>query len=110
MTKILITLFSTGMLVAAANPPQTFTGVITDTMCGADHKPMKMGTDAKCTQECVRTSSDKKVKYALYDGKNVYVLSDQQTPESLAGQRVKVTGVLYQKTKIIQVDKIEAAK
>lgn len=110
MTKILIALFSTGMLVSAANPPQTFTGVITDTMCAADHKPMKMGSDDKCTRECVRTSSDKKIKYALYDGKNAYVLSDQQTPESFAGQRVKVTGVLYQKTKIIQVDKIEAAR
>lgn len=53
--------------------------------------------------------ADKKIKYALYDGKNVYVLSDQQTPESFAGQRVTVTGALFEKTKIIQVDKIEAA-
>lgn len=97
------------LLVATAGAAQTFTGVITDTMCGADHKPMKMGADDKCTKECVRTSSDKKIKYALYDGKNVYVLSDQQTPESFAGQHVRVTGKLFEKTKIIQVDKIEAA-
>ncbi len=109
MRKIFIALLSTGMLAVAASAPQTFTGVITDTMCGANHKPMNMGSDSKCTQECVRTSGDKKIQYALYDGKNVYVLSDQQTPESFAGKRVTVTGVLFEKTKIIQVDKIEAA-
>ena len=108
MRKLLIALFSTGMLAVVASAPQTFTGVITDTMCGLNHKPMNMGSDSKCTQECVRTSSDKKIKYALYDGKNGHVLSDQQTPESFAGQRVTVTGVLFEKTKIIQVDKIEA--
>lgn len=96
------------LFVATGSAAQTFTGVITDTMCGADHKPMNVSPEEKCVRDCVH--HDKKNKYALYDGKNVYVLSDQQTPESFAGQRVKVTGVLYQKTKIIQVDKIEAAK
>jgi hypothetical protein len=37
-------------------------------------------------------------------------LSDQKTPEALAAQRVKVTGVLYEKTKIIHVEKIVAVK
>ena len=46
-------------------------------------------------------------KYALLVGNNVYVLSDQQTPEKFAAQKVKVTGVLYEKTKILKVDKIE---
>ncbi len=53
---------------------------------------------------------DKKVKYALYDGKNVYTLSDQQSPEAFAAQKVKITGRLFEKTNILQVDKIEAAK
>jgi len=49
-------------------------------------------------------------KYALYDGKEVYRLSDQQTPEKFAAKKVKVTGVLYEKTKIIKVERIEAAQ
>jgi hypothetical protein len=49
-------------------------------------------------------------KYALLDGTNLYKLSDQQTPEKFAGQKVKVTGVLYPKTGILKVESITAAK
>jgi hypothetical protein len=99
------------LILALAGPPptQVFTGVITETMCKKDHK--MMGTslpDAKCVIDCVK--ADKHVKYALHDGKNVYVLSDQQTPEKFAAQKVRVKGVLYEKTKIIKVESIEAAK
>jgi hypothetical protein len=40
-------------------------------------------------------------------GNNVYVLSDQKTPEKFAAQKVKVTGALDEKTKTLKVDKIE---
>lgn len=43
-------------------------------------------------------------------GKDVYVLSDRQTPEKFAGQKVKVNGTLFEKTKILKVDSIEAVK
>jgi hypothetical protein len=87
---------------------QTFTGVITDNMCSkGDHKEMHMGdTDAKCVVACVKAMGG---KYALYDGKATYVLSDQKTPEKFAGAKVTVTGTLDAKTKTIQVDKIVAA-
>ena len=52
---------------------------------------------------------DSKTKYALLVGKDVYVLSDQQSPEKFAAQKVTVTGTLFEKTKVIKVDKIEAA-
>ncbi len=98
-----------GVLAAAgASAPRTFTGVITDTMCGSDHRAMNVSPDAKCVRECVK--HDKNTKYALFDGSNVYVLSDQQTPEKFAAKKVKVTGTLFEKTKIIKVDKIEAAE
>ena len=58
---------------------------------------MKVTPDSKCVLECVKSGS----KYALYDGKNVYVLSDQKTPEKFAGQRVKVTGTLFEKTRMV---------
>jgi hypothetical protein len=103
--KTITTLLMAASLLAAADT-RTFTGVITDTMCGADHKHMGVSPDDKCVRECVKHGA----KYALYNGKEVYVLSDQQTPEKFAARKVKVTGVLYEKTKIIKVEKIEAAQ
>ncbi len=104
MRKLVSFLFA-GALVAGAAGPQTYTGVITDAMCGKDHSMMKVTPDSKCTRECVRSGS----KYALFDGKSVYVLSDQKAPEAFAGQRVKVTGTLVEKTGILKVDSISAA-
>ena len=106
MRKLFTVLFSATVLAAAADQ-QTFVGVITDTMCGADHKAMNISPESKCVKECIRL--DKKAKYALYDGKNVYTLSDQKTPEAFAAQKVKITGKLFEKTKILRVDKIEPA-
>lgn len=105
MKKLFAVLFATAVLAAADQ--QTFVGVITDTMCGADHKRMGITPESKCVRDCVRLH--KGVKYALYDGKNLYVLSDQKTPEAFAAQKVKITGKLFEKTNILRVDKIEAA-
>jgi hypothetical protein len=44
--------------------------------------------------------------YVLFDGKEVYVLSDQRTPEQFAGKKVTVMGTLDAKTRKIQVDSI----
>ena len=100
MTK-LATMLLAGSLLAAAS--QSFTGIITCTMCKKDHTHMGVTPDEKCVRECIQHGS----KYALFDGTNLYKLSDQQTPGKYAAQKVKVTGVLYQKTGIIKVEKIE---
>jgi hypothetical protein len=97
---------SAAFLTAEQN--QTFTGVITDSMCGANHAAMKISPDSKCAMDCVKSSSS--IKYALNDGSHTYKLSDQAAPAQFAGRRVKVTGVLFPKTSIIQVTKIEAEK
>jgi len=101
MKTTLILLAAALALLAA---PQTFTGVITDAMCGKDHAMMGVKPDAKCVTACVKDGS----KYALIVGDNVYELSDQKTPEKFAAQKVKVTGSLN--GKIIQVQSITAAK
>ena len=103
MQKAISLLFAGALLAGAANQ-QTFTGVITDSMCGNDHAMMKVTPDSKCVLECVKQGS----KYGLYDGKTTYVLSDQKTPEQFAGQKVRITGTLYEKTKILKVDSITA--
>lgn len=74
-------------LVAIA-APQSFTGVVSDSMCGPKHMlPGK--TDAECTRECLKANS----KYALVVDKKIYTLSGPQAEFSrLAGQRVRVTG------------------
>ncbi|MCU1336170.1 MAG: hypothetical protein JWO19_1751 [Bryobacterales bacterium] len=95
--------------LAAAQGKRKFTGAITDSMCAtADHSRMRMGpTDAECTVACVLAHG---ATYVLYDGKNVYTLSDQKSPEKFAGKKVTVTGTLDPRTKTIQVDSIAAAK
>ena len=95
--------------LSAAPGKQTFTGIITDDMCGkGGHSQMRMGpTDAECTIACISAHG---ATYVLYDGKQVYPLSDQRTPEQFAGQRVRVTGALDAKTQTIQVESIRAAK
>jgi hypothetical protein len=107
LTLIAAVLFGAAWLMAQAQAT-TYVGVITDTMCGAKHT-MGIKPDSKCVIECVK-SNPTKYKYALYDGKKIYVLSDQQTPEKFAAQKVKVTGILYEKTGVIDVKKIEPAK
>jgi uncharacterized protein DUF5818 len=95
--------------LSAAQGKRTFTGVITDSMCDrADHSRMRMGAnDAECTVACVDAHG---ALYVLYDGKEVYTLSDQKMPEKFAGKQVTVTGTLDAKTKTIQVESIAAAK
>ena len=93
--------------LAAAPAKRRFTGTITDGMCAqADHSRMRMGpTDAECTTACV---SEHGAVYGLYDGKELYTLSDQRTPEKLAGKKVTVTGTLDTRTRTIQVFSITA--
>ncbi len=104
MKAIATLLIGAGLMFGAGK--QTFTGVVTDTMCGADHSKMGVTPASKCVKECVKSGS----KYALLAGKEVYTLSDQQAPEKYAGEKVKVTGTLNAGTKTIAVDKIEAAR
>jgi|SRR5688572_7791213 len=95
--------------LSAAQGPQTFTGTITDSMCATvGHAQMRMGpTDADCVKACI-VGHD--AIYVLLDGKEAYVLSDQQAPEKFAAQAVRVVGTLDAKTRTIRVQSIAAAK
>src|SRR5437867_10894407 len=108
MKNLIWSLLAVAALSAAAGK-QTFTGTVTDNMCAyAGHSQMQMGpTDAECTKACVSIHG---AAYVLFDGKNVYMLSDQKTPEKFAAQKVKVVGTLDAKTRAIHVDSMTAAK
>jgi hypothetical protein len=99
-----------GLLIIVALAPQsrrTFIGTITDAMCEkANHAAMRMGpTDAECAKAC---AEEHDAAYVLFDGKNVYQLSDQRTPERFAAKKVTVVGTLDEKTKTIHVESITA--
>jgi hypothetical protein len=77
-------LFLTAFFAAAAissGATKTYTGVITDTMCGKSHAAMGVQPDGKCVRDCVK-SGNGKWKYAL----------------------------LFEKTGILKAEKIEAAR
>jgi hypothetical protein len=97
-----VTLALAGAL-GAADAPRTFTGVITDTLCGASHAMMKAQSDASCVKLCAKGSG----QYALFDGQTVLKLSDQKTSAKFAAQRVKVVGAYDEKTKTVKISSIE---
>lgn len=79
---------------------QTFTGTITDTMCGKKHmSPGK--SDADCTRECMKLKGD--WTYGLVVGNTVYHLTgDNKQFATFAGQRVTVAGVVTGETIAVQ--------
>jgi hypothetical protein len=95
--------------LSAAQREQTFTGTISDDMCAlTGHAAMRMGpTDAECTHACVMLHGS---SYVLSAGTKVYVLSDQQTAQKFAAQKVRIVGTLDDKTKTITVRSIAAEK
>jgi type 1 fimbria pilin len=91
---------------AFAAKTSTFTGKVSDSMCGAKHM---MGNDADCTRACVQKGS----KYALVVGDKVYTLetSDKKALDTLdkqAGAKVTVTGT--EKDNVITVSSVRAAR
>ena len=75
----------------AADKPQSFTGKVSDAMCGAEH--MMAGDAAACVRACVNKGS----KYALVVGDKVYALDTNDKTalgqlDKLADQQAKVTG------------------
>lgn len=98
-----------GLAVApafAAAKGKTFTGTVSDAMCGAKHQ--MPGDDAGCTRACVSKGS----KYALVVGDKVYTLdtADKATLATLdkqAGAHAKVTGT--EKDNTITVTSVVAA-
>ena len=78
---------------ASAAKVQTFTGTISDAMCGATH--MMEGDPASCLRTCVNKGS----KYALVVGDKVYTLDSNNratldTLAKLGAQKATVKGTV----------------
>jgi len=94
--------------VSAIAADQTWTGTISDSMCGAKHNTSaehgaKKMSDRDCVLACVK---DHGAKYVFVSGGNVYNLSNQDfgTLQEHAGHTVKLTGEMNGDT--ITVSKI----
>jgi hypothetical protein len=105
----LFVLLCAAVSLSAGQGAATFTGVITDDMCPlGDHGRMQMGpTDAECARACAMAHA---APYVLFDGKRALRLSDQKTSEQFAAQKVRVVGVLDEKTLTIAVESMTAAR
>jgi hypothetical protein len=69
---------------------ETFTGTVSDTMCGKKHM-MAGDSDAQCVRACVKDGAD----YALVIGDKVYTLKGDKTQiDKLAGDKVVIDGQL----------------
>ena len=78
-------------------------GVITDSQCGISHKIVQK--TAECVRSCVKLPG---AKYVLNDGTHSFVLTDQQTAEKFAAQKVVATGLLDEITGDLQLRSIQA--
>jgi len=94
-------IFALGGMGIAFAQQYSFTGVVTDSMCGVTHMA-KDKTPAECTRMCVKDG----MKAA---DKKLYTLEGHETELSrLAGQRVTVKGTLKGDT--LSVQQVAASK
>jgi len=85
-----------------AGGEQTFSGVVTDSMCGAKHNTSMDQSAARCTKMCLK----KGASFALVDGDKLYKLNGgDEYLDKFAGERVKISGTLNGDTiKVMSVD------
>jgi hypothetical protein len=79
---------------------KTFTGMITDSHCGARHSRNSDKTSAECAHLCVHSKGS---HYVLVDGEEIHGLQGDRTQlDKLAGTRVNVVGRLVGDTIRVQ--------
>jgi hypothetical protein len=96
---------------------RTFRGEISDSQCALNvhsltrsHQEMLKsknmgGTPTECSLYCIQHMGGRMV---LTSGKDVYHLDNQERMSSFAGLKVKLHGVLDEKTETIHVVKVES--
>jgi hypothetical protein len=97
----LVLAFSATIALVAAQS-QSWTGVVSDSMCGAKHSTASDDATA-CVNKCVSGGA----KYTLVVGDKVYQIAPQDKFKDFAGKSVKVTGAMDGET--ITAQAVEAA-
>jgi hypothetical protein len=99
-----VLILALGGTVAAFAQQRSFSGVVTDSMCGGRHMA-KDKSPAECTRMCVKDGQ----KYGLAVDKKLYTLEGHEADLSkLAGQKVTVKGTLKGDT--LSVQEVAASK
>jgi hypothetical protein len=97
-------------LLVSPAAEKTWTGKISDSMCGTSHAGMQHGnkkvSDRECTLECVKGGAE----YVLVTEEKILDIENQDFAglKEHAGQSVKVTGEMSPDKKSITISKIEA--
>ena len=104
--RAIFCLFLSGISLTAAE--QTWTGQISDEMCGADHSAMSQNGKISahdCTLACVKGGS----KFVFVSKGKVYPIANQDLADlkTHAGHNVKIAGDLGSDGKTITVSKVE---
>jgi uncharacterized protein YdeI (BOF family) len=105
-----ICMVAAGLLLSAAPAvAATWTGTISDSMCGVKHQAGEHGkkmTDRECTEACVKAGA----KYVFVSGDKVYKIANQDFAglKAHAGEQVTLTGEIDENT--ITVAKVETPK
>ena len=95
--------------IAGVAAEKSWTGKISDSMCGASHTTMEHGgkkvDDRECTLACVKGGA----KYVFASQGKVYELQNQDFADlqAHAGHTVKLTGEMSADGKGIKVSKVE---
>lgn len=94
------------ILVSTLTFAGDWTGVITETMCGAKHAA---GTekDAQCVKNCVKAGHG---KLALLVGDTLYTITNPEKAVGHEGHKVKVTGKTDETAKTVTIDSISMAQ
>ena len=81
--------------ISAQTDGTEFTGMITDSHCGARHKRNSGMSPAECIRACVRRGAS----YVLVDGDTSYILIGNDTElQHFAGERATVWGTRQEDT------------
>lgn len=104
-TKLFVILSLVLMFALSVFASQTtVTGFLTDNMCTKKHM-MPGKPNADCVRDCIKHGA----KYVIVaDGKTIELTGNQEQFSTLAGKKVKVTGVM--KGKSIATASIEASQ
>ena len=109
--KLMISSVVAGVLLSASAlaAEQTWTGQISDSMCGAKHMSAEHGNKSVSDRECALACAGKGAQLVLVSGGRVYKLTNHDADLKVhAGHNVSLTGDVTGET--IRVTKIEMAK
>ena len=106
MKRILVILFVLSFaLIAASAFAGEWTGVITETKCGAAHKAGS-AKDISCIKSCVTSGAG---KLALLAGDKLYTITNPDKATGHEGHTVNVTGKTDEAANTVTIDTLEMA-